>query len=188
MLTSSGRGLGAQVGGAQSTSADGAVDDKALAARLAQLAAEGAHGVCDLSLTDDGSPVLIPLERVGNPNRQNRDGTYRTYVEYRVTDPQGGKAQIIREPTYTREEDNFNRAENVRQIPPGDPDYERLKGLRSDAEAANRQIDDHLYLRRARSLGARRQLFDLLAHAFVQNSIALRRHRLRAGPAAEMAA
>ena len=38
-------------------------------------------------------------------------------------------------------------------------------GRRSDAEAANRQIDDHLYLRRTRSLGARRQLFDLLADA-----------------------
>jgi hypothetical protein len=61
-------------------------------------------------------------------------------------------------------------------------------GRRSDAEAANRQIDDHLYLRRARSLGARRQLFDLLAHAFVQNSIALHRYRQRAGPAADMAA
>ena len=50
-------------------------------------------------------------------------------------------------------------------------------GRRSDAEAANRQIDDHLYLRRARSLGARRQLFDLLAYALVQNSIAVAARR-----------
>jgi hypothetical protein len=61
-------------------------------------------------------------------------------------------------------------------------------GRRSDAEAANRQIDDHLYLRRARSLGARRQLFDLLCHAMLQNDIALQRHRQRAGPPAEKAA
>jgi hypothetical protein len=44
------------------------------------------------------------------------------------------------------------------------------------------------YLRRARSLGARRQLFDLLAYALVQNSVARHRHRLRADPAAEIAA
>jgi hypothetical protein len=41
---------------------------------------------------------------------------------------------------------------------------------------------------RARSLGARRQLFDLLAYALVQNSVARHRHRLRAGPPAEIAA
>ena len=34
---------------------------------------------------------------------------------------------------------DFNRPENVRQIPPGDPDYVRLIGRRSDAEAANRR-------------------------------------------------
>ena len=89
---------------------------------------------------------------------------------------------------HERDEMWFNRAENIRQIPRGDPGYKRLMGRRSDAEAANRQIDDHLYLRRARSLGVRRQLFDLLAYALVQNSIALHRHRLRAGPASEMAA
>lgn len=31
-------------------------------------------------------------------------------------------------------------AENVRQIPPEDPDYVRLMGLRSDAACANRQM------------------------------------------------
>jgi hypothetical protein len=144
--------------------------------------------LCRLDYTDDGTKVLIPLERVGNPVRRNRDGTFRTYVEYRVPDPAGGNPTIIWEPTYTRGSDTFNRAENIRQIPRGDPDYERLMGRRSDAEAANRQIDDHLYLRRARSLGARRQLLDLLAYALVQNSVARHRHRLRAGPAAEIAA
>jgi hypothetical protein len=144
--------------------------------------------LCRLDYTDDATKVLIPLERGGNPVRRNRDGTFRTYVEYRVPDPADGNPTIIWEPTYTRDSDTFNRAENIRQIPRGDPDYERLMGRRSDAEAANRQIDDHLYLRRARSLGARRQLRDLLAYALVQNSVARHRHRLRAGPAAEIAA
>ena len=119
--------------------------------------------------------------------RRNDNGSFRTYVQYLVPHPRGGKPKEILEATYNTD-DTLNRAENIRQIPPGDPDYERLYGRRSDAEAANRQIDDALYLRRARSVGARRQLFDLLAHAFVQNSLARHRHRLRAGPAAEMAA
>jgi hypothetical protein len=144
--------------------------------------------LCRLDYIDDGKKVLIPLERVGNPVRPNHDGTFRTYVEYRVPDPGGRAPQIIRERTYTRVTDTFNRAENIRQIPRGDPDYERLMGRRSDAEAANRQIDDHLYLRRARSLGARRQFFDLLAYGLVQNSIARHRHRLRGSPPADMAA
>ena len=149
---------------------------------------DGRGRLCRLDYTDEGTPVLIPLERVGNPVRPNRDGTFRTYVEYRVPDPDGGNLTIIREPTYTRDDDTFNRAENIRQIPRGDADYERLMGRRSDAEAANRQIDDHLYLRRARSLGARRQLFNLFAYGLVQNSIARHRHRRRAGSASDLAA
>jgi hypothetical protein len=141
-----------------------------------------------LGYADDGTEISVPLDRVGNPIRKNANGTFRTYVEYTVPDPRGGAPQRIREATYNTVDDTFNRAENIRQIPPGDPDYTHLMGRRSDAEAANRQIDDQLYLRRARSLGARRQLFDLLAHGLVQNSIALHRHRLRAGPASEMAA
>jgi hypothetical protein len=98
------------------------------------------------------------LERVGNPVRQNVGGDYRTYVVYHVPNPRGGRGTTIREATYNRPEDPFNRAESVRQIPPTDPDYQRLIGRRRDAEAANRVIDDHLYLRRAISLGAQGQL------------------------------
>lgn len=54
----------------------------------------------------------------------------------------------------------------------GDPDYVRLIGRRSNAESGNQTIDDDLYLRRAVSLGTQGQLFDLLCHAFVQNSVA----------------
>jgi len=93
--------------------------------------------------------VHAPTECANLPVRRNRDGTFRTYVEYRVPDPAGGNPKIIREPTYNRDDDAFNRAENIRQIPRGDPDYERLMGRRSRAVTANRQIDDHLYVRRA---------------------------------------
>jgi len=133
--------------------------------------------------------VLVPLKRVANRIVKNRNGSYRMYIEVEVPCPRGGKAKIHRERTYGKREDGgFNRAENVRQIPPGDPDYSRLMGRRSDAEAANRQIDDHLYLRRARSLGARRQLFDLIAHAFAENLVARHRHRMALDPPTRVAA
>jgi hypothetical protein len=144
--------------------------------------------LCRVVYADDGTRVLVPLRRVGNPIRKNTNRTFRTYVEYEVPCPRGRDPQVIREPTFSQEDDPFNVPENIRQIPPGDPDYERLMGRRSDAESANRGIDDQLYLRRARSLGARRQLFDLFAHAFVENSVARKRHRSGAGPPAELAA
>jgi hypothetical protein len=145
--------------------------------------------LCRLEYADDGTRVLVPLKRVANPVRPNDDGSFRNYVEYEVPDPCGGKPRQIMERTYQKPEDgDFNRRENIRQIPPGDPDYTRLMGRRSDAEASNRQIDDHLYLRRARSLGAKRQLFDLIAHAFVENSVARYRHRMATGPPREIAA
>ena len=145
--------------------------------------------LCRLEYADDGTRVLVPLKRVANPVRPNDDGSFRNYVEYEVPDPRGGKPRRIMERTYQKPEDgDFNRPENIRQIPPGDPDYTRLMGRRSDAEASNRQIDDHLYLRRARSLGAKRQLFDLIAHAFVENSVARYRHRMATGPPREIAA
>ena len=143
--------------------------------------------LCRVVYADDGTRVLVPLRRVGNPIRKN-NRTFRTYVEYEVPCPRGRDPQVIRAPTFSQEDDPFNVPENIRQIPPGDPDYERLMGRRSDAESANRGIDDQLYLRRARSLGARRQLFDLFAHAFVENSVARKRHRSAAGPPAELAA
>ena len=49
-----------------------------------------------------------------------------------------------------------NRAENVRQIPPGDPDFETLYRRRNDAESINRHLDGTLWLRRAHRIGNRR--------------------------------
>jgi hypothetical protein len=146
--------------------------------------------LCRHDYAFDGTPFLERLPRVLNRITQNIDGMHRSYVEYRLDDPRGElPPSIIREPTFQRDEDGaFNRAENIRQIPPGDPDYERLKGRRSDSEASNRVVDDHLYLRRARSLGARRQLWDLICHYFVQNSIARYRHRMKHGPPSALAA
>jgi hypothetical protein len=54
----------------------------------------------------------------------------------------------------------FNRTENVRVIPPADPDFNRLYRRRNDAESINRGVVDSLYLSRAHSLGHARQLIN----------------------------
>jgi hypothetical protein len=130
--------------------------------------------VCQRMVTSDAIVVLEPLERLETQIRRNRHD-YRFYVVYRVPNPRGGVAKKIRLPTCTTHEDRaagFNRAENVRQIPPGDSSYEAVYGRREDAESINRAIDDHGYLQRARSVGADAQLFDLLCHAIRTNLIA----------------
>jgi hypothetical protein len=130
-----------------------------------------------LVITEDGDKHLEPLRRVRNRAYPNEDGTHRDYVSYEVPNPRGGFAEI-RERTWTNDEDRdagFNRSELIHQIPAGDPDYADLYPGRSNSESLNRRIDDDLYLRRAQSLGAKRQLFDLLCHAFLIN--ALTRHR-----------
>jgi len=50
----------------------------------------------------------------------------------------------------------LNRTENLRAIPPGDPDFERFP-RRNAAEPFNRQLDDHDVARRAHSIGHDRQ-------------------------------
>jgi hypothetical protein len=74
----------------------------------------------------------------------------------------------------------FNRTENVRPIAPSDPDFTSLFRIRNDAESINRGLEDTLYLRRAHSVGHRRQLVNLLGWALVVNSAALRGHARRA--------
>ncbi len=76
----------------------------------------------------------------------------------------------------------LNRTENLRPIPPGDPDFARLYRRRNDAESINRDLDDTLYLRRAHSLGAARQHLNLLGYALVVNAVALHRHHRRRAP------
>jgi hypothetical protein len=73
----------------------------------------------------------------------------------------------------------LNRAENLRPIPPSDPDFGRLYGRRNDAESLNRALEDSLYLGRAHSLGWVRQRTDLLGFALMHNAITRARLRKR---------
>ncbi len=73
----------------------------------------------------------------------------------------------------------LNRPENVRPIPPGDPDFARLYPRRNDAESINRSLEDTLWLGRAHSVGHERQHLNLIGFALMTNSLTRARHKSR---------
>ena len=69
----------------------------------------------------------MPPERVRSHRNADKGGTYRRYNDDRLPERLGGGTVTVR--LHTNDEDwqrKFNRAENVRQVPPGDPDFETL--------------------------------------------------------------
>ena len=74
----------------------------------------------------------------------------------------------------------LNRTENLRPIPAGDPDFERIFPLRSDAESINRGLEDTLHLRRVHSIGRSRQHLNLIGWALMVNSLTRAEHQARA--------
>ena len=76
----------------------------------------------------------------------------------------------------------LNRTENLRPIPPTDPDFKRLYPRRNDAESINRDLDDTLYLRRAHSVGHARQHLNLIGYALVVNGVTVHRYGRHRAP------
>jgi hypothetical protein len=85
---------------------------------------------------------------------QDKSGLYRWYNQCALPDAYGDGTVMVRlQANGVDEGRKFNRTEHVRAIPPGDPDFNRLYGRRSDAESINRGLEDSLYLRRATAWG-----------------------------------
>ena len=66
----------------------------------------------------------------------------------------------------------FNRAEHLRQIPPGTATFSRLYGYRPDAESLNALLDATWRNSRIIAYGAARQTLAVLGFAHTQNAIA----------------
>jgi hypothetical protein len=136
-------------------------------------------------VTETGDPVFVPLDRVRTHRNADKRGTYRWYNDYRLPGRLGGGVVTVR--LHANAEDakrKFNRAENVRQIPPGDPDFEVLYRRRNDAESINRHLDDTLWLRRAHTVGHRRQLLNLITYALGVNGLSMHVRRQGLAPPA----
>ncbi|MGZ4671481.1 MAG: hypothetical protein ACXV8K_02350 [Ilumatobacteraceae bacterium] len=134
-------------------------------------------------LTETGELTYIALERIRTHRSSSKGGTYRWYNDYRLPPDHDGAIVTVR--LHGNDDDRkrrFNRTENVRPIPPGDPDFERLYRRRNDAESINRHLDDTLWLRRAHSIGHLRQTLNMLTYALGINALALHLHRQRHAP------
>jgi len=141
------------------------------------LAKNGALGIGVLQ--DDGETRFVPLKRI-RTQRQKDKAAYRFYNQYEMPKEYATREITVRLHNSAEEEARrLNRAENLRAIPPGDPDFGRLYARRADAESLNRNLEDSLYLKKAHSLGHLRQEADLLGFAQLVNSITLARHRAR---------
>jgi hypothetical protein len=140
----------------------------------------GAVGFATVDST--GQRHFTELTRIRT--HRNADKTkYRWYNDYRLPENLGGGSISVRLHGNSEDERRkFNRTENIRPIPPTDPDFARLYRRRNDAESINRAIDDTLWLRRAHSVGHARQHLNLLTHALMVNSLALHRHARRDEP------
>jgi hypothetical protein len=136
-------------------------------------------------LNETGDLTFVPLDRVRTHRSESKSGTFRWYNDYRLPDDHGTGSVTVR--LHGNDEDKkrrFNRTENVRPIPPGDPDFERLYPRRNDAESINRHLDDTLFLRRAHTVGQLRQTLNLLTYALGINALAVHLHLTRHAPPA----
>jgi hypothetical protein len=123
--------------------------------------------------------TFTELRRLRTQRNTDKSGQ-RWYNTYALPDHLGGGTIKVRLHGNAQDEERkFNRTENVRPIPPSDPDFAALYGRRSDAESINRALDDTLWLRRAHSIGHKRQHLNLLTFALSVNSLALHQHRQR---------
>jgi len=131
-------------------------------------------------LTETGDVAFVPLERVRIHRARSKAGTYRWYSDHRLPEEYGGGTITVR--LHGNDGDasrKFNRTENLRPLPPADPDFDRLYARRNDAESINRHLDDTLWLGRAHSIGRHRQSLNLLTYALCVNGLALLLHRRR---------
>jgi hypothetical protein len=127
--------------------------------------------VHEVTLDDAGAPTpLTRLERrqVKRPRRST--GRYHFNVGYEVPCPAAGAFLAWVTPHAEPGDNEHRRADAVRVIPEGDTDFAVLYGLRNDSESFNSQLKRTLLVDRAMSLGAQRQLLDVLCFAVLNNT------------------
>ena len=152
------------------------IEDKVVNGKTVHLYARaGAVGVSELD--DKGEPTFVELKRLKTHRKHDKAGTYRWYNEYLL--PEGGTVVVRLDTTDEDRARKLNRSENVRPIPPSDPDFKRIYNRRNDAESINRALDDSMWLGRAHSKGHERQLVNMLGYALMVNGLALLQHRQR---------
>lgn len=137
--------------------------------------------VSEIALDDAGTPVVLSrLHRAQVKRPRRSSGRWHFNVAYTVPCPHGSFQAWVTPHALAGEADH-KRADAVRVIAEGEDDFTTLYGLRNDAESFNAQLKKTLLVDRAMSLGARRQLLDVLCFAVLHNAVNDYRARAAAG-------
>lgn len=127
--------------------------------------------VSEVALDDAGAPVVLSrLHRAQVKRPRRGSGRWHFNVAYTVPCPHEAFQAWVTPHALAGQTDH-KRADAVRVIAEGEPDFTTLYGLRNDAESFNAQLKKTLLVDRAMSLGARRQLLDVLCFAVLHNAL-----------------
>jgi len=141
------------------------------AGRCQHLLAAVDGAVCETGLDEEGKPVVLhrlTRRQVKRPRRNS--GRFHFNVGYEVPCERGSFLAWVT-PHAEPGDADARRADAVRVIAEGEPDFDRLYGLRNDAESFNSQLKRTLLVDRAMSLGGRRQLLDVLCFGLLNNAV-----------------
>ncbi len=110
-----------------------------------------------------------------NQTKRDRksDGTWAFYARHTLTCRSSDAVHDWWEPltpTQTDEVHKFNRSDYLRVLPPTDPDYSRVYGMRADTESLNAQFERAFYNRRLPAWGLHNQTVIVLMAALAQNA------------------
>lgn len=151
------------------------------------------HEICaskgvlhERTVLDTGERSLVPLSRLRLSARRSGTGPTRWYQEFATL-----CGTLHRDRIDNTTDDiarGFNRAENVRQHPPGSDTYADCYGWREDAESVNSVLDESLYRSRMPAYLLDRQHMFMLGHVLARNSIARALLRRSAAPPGQLAA
>ncbi|GAA2146498.1 hypothetical protein GCM10009844_22630 [Nocardioides koreensis] len=134
-----------------------------------QIATTGGQ-VVEIDLNEAGDPTIVAtLVRRSVKRSRRANGRYRFNVGYELNCP-ASTFTIWLSPHATATDPS--RPEQLRVLAPGDPDAQRLHGLRSDAEGFHSSFKRTLLVDRQMSLGWRRGLVDLYCFTLLNNALA----------------
>ena len=138
------------------------------------------------TVLDTGETSLVPLSRLRLSARRSGTGPARWYQEFATL-----CGTLHRDRVDNTSDDitrGLNRAEHVRQHPPGSDTYTDCYGRREDAESVNSVLDESLYRSRMPAYLLDRQHMFMLGHVLARNSIARTLLRRSAEPPGQLAA
>ena len=128
--------------------------------------------VSEVAVTDTGqNAVLHRLVRRQVKRPRRASGLWHFNAAYEVPCVHGAFLAWV-SPHADPGDRNHARPDAVRLIAPGETDFDRLYGIRADAESANSELKRTLLVDRAMSLGWRRQFIDVLMWSLLNNALA----------------